>query len=94
MCKLEKEVSTWKQRWEGSHRALLEMAEEKQKADRDLNHANRQLIALQKLCRTLQGERSNLLSKLKETSPSGMMFYTYFLHYCYLQKSLVMIKCV
>ncbi|XP_075227182.1 uncharacterized protein LOC142327761 [Lycorma delicatula] len=70
MCKLEKEVSTWKQRWEGSHRALLEMAEEKQKADQELNHANRQVLTLQRLCRTLQGERSSLLAKLKDYSQS------------------------
>lgn len=69
MCKLEKEVSTWKQRWEGSHRALLEMAEEKQKADQELSQSNRQVLTLQRLCRTLQGERSNLLAKLKGTSP-------------------------
>jgi len=65
ICKLEKETSSWKQRWEKSHQALLEMAADKQQRDGELALATRQLAQLQKLCRTLQAERTSLLAQLK-----------------------------
>ena len=65
ICKLEKETSSWKQRWEKSHQALLEMAADKQQRDGELALATRQLAQLQKLCRTLQTERTSLLAQLK-----------------------------
>jgi hypothetical protein len=65
ICKLEKETSSWKQRWEKSHQALLEMAADKQQRDSELALATRQLAQLQKLCRTLQAERTSLLAQLK-----------------------------
>jgi hypothetical protein len=65
VCKLEKETSSWKQRWEKSHQALLEMAADKQQRDSELALATRQLAQLQKLCRTLQAERTSLLAQLK-----------------------------
>ncbi|PNF22844.1 hypothetical protein B7P43_G01394 [Cryptotermes secundus] len=65
VCKLEKETSSWKQRWEKSHQALLEMAADKQQRDGELALASRQLAQLQKLCRTLQAERTSLLAQLK-----------------------------
>ncbi|CAG2064265.1 unnamed protein product, partial [Timema podura] len=65
ICKLEKETSSWKQRWEKSHQALLEMAADKQQRDEELKRATRQLEQLQKLCRTLQSERTALISQLK-----------------------------
>lgn len=65
ITKLEKETSTWKMKWESSHKALLQMAAEKQQRDADLALSARQLAQLQKLCRTLQSERSSLLSQLK-----------------------------
>lgn len=65
ICKLEKETSSWKQRWEESHQALLEMSADKQQRDGELALATRQLAQLQKLCRTLQAERTSLLAQLK-----------------------------
>lgn len=54
IVKLEKETMSWKLRWENSQTALLNMASEKQKQVGDLSLAQRQLLQLQKLCRTLQ----------------------------------------
>lgn len=65
ITKLEKETSVWKMKWESSHKALLQMAAEKQQRDADLALSLRQLAQLQKLCRTLQSERTSLLSQLK-----------------------------
>lgn len=65
ITRLEKETSVWKMKWEGSHKALLQMATEKQQRDAELDLAARQLNQLQKLCRTLQAERSSLITQLK-----------------------------
>lgn len=70
ICKLEKETSSWKQRWELSHSALLEMAADKQKSEQELTVATRQLATLQNLCRTLQADRTTLLARLKQTVAS------------------------
>lgn len=70
ICKLEKETSSWKQRWELSHSALLEMAADKQKSEQELIVATRQLTTLQNLCRTLQADRTTLLARLKQTVTS------------------------
>ncbi|KAK3932879.1 Alpha-taxilin [Frankliniella fusca] len=64
IVKLEKETSTWKQRWEKSHQALLEMATDKQQRDAELALANRQLNQLHKLCRTLTEERAKLMAQI------------------------------
>ncbi|KAL0275604.1 UNVERIFIED_CONTAM: hypothetical protein PYX00_003409 [Menopon gallinae] len=65
ITRLEKETSVWKMKWEGSHKALLQMAAEKQQRDAELALAAKQLNQLQKLCRTLQAERSSLIRQLK-----------------------------
>lgn len=70
ICKLEKETSSWKQRWEKSHQALLEMAADKQQRDSELALATRQLAQMQKLCRTLQAERTSLLAQLRTEGAS------------------------
>ncbi|XP_041983304.1 gamma-taxilin [Aricia agestis] len=59
ILKLEKESLSWKKRWESSQTALLEMCTERQTT-------GRRLLSLQGLCRTLQAERSTLLSTLRE----------------------------
>ncbi|XP_054271947.1 alpha-taxilin [Macrosteles quadrilineatus] len=71
ICKLEKETSSWKQRWERSHNALLEMAADKQKSEQELAVVSRQLVTLQGLCRTLQTERTTMLAKLKAFQAGG-----------------------
>ncbi|KAK6641460.1 hypothetical protein RUM44_013172 [Polyplax serrata] len=58
IAKLEKETSIWRSRWENDHKALLQVAAEKLQL-------SKQLTQLQKLCRTLQGDRTALLSQLK-----------------------------
>lgn len=65
ILKLEKETSSWKQRWENSHAALLEMAADKQQRDAELAKTSRKLAQLQQLCRALQGERASLLAQLR-----------------------------
>lgn len=66
IVKLESETLAWKQRWEKTQKALVEMAAEKQKSDHEVILAAKQMGTLHKLCRTLQMERAQLLSKLKE----------------------------
>lgn len=44
---------------------MLEMAADKQQRDSELALATRQLAQLQKLCRTLQTERTSLHAQLK-----------------------------
>lgn len=58
IAKLEKETSVWKMKWESNHKALVQVAGEKQQL-------SKQLTQLQKLCRTLQADRTSLLSQLK-----------------------------
>jgi len=66
IIRLEKETSSWKSRWEKSHQALLEMAADKQQRDEELIRAGKQVSQLQRLCRTLQDERSKHIAKLRE----------------------------
>jgi biopolymer transport protein ExbB/TolQ len=63
---LEKETHSWKSRWEKSHQALVEMAADKQKKDEEFALASKQVLQLQKLCRTLQEERGKQQAKLKD----------------------------
>lgn len=51
---LEKESLGWKQRWETSQNAVLEMCGDKQTADSRFLAVQRQLAHMQSLCRTLQ----------------------------------------
>uniref|UniRef100_A0A1B6D608 Alpha-taxilin n=1 Tax=Clastoptera arizonana TaxID=38151 RepID=A0A1B6D608_9HEMI len=75
ICKLEKETSSWKQRWERSHGAQMELTADKQRTEQKLAVASRQLGALQDLCRTLQNERTQLLAKIKvlESTPAQVV---------------------
>ncbi|XP_065225008.1 gamma-taxilin [Planococcus citri] len=70
IIKLEHETAAWKQRWEKTQNALLEMASEKQKSDQEIIVAAKQMSTLHKLCRTLQAERTQLLAKLKQNNIS------------------------
>lgn len=70
IIKLEHETAAWKQRWEKTQNALLEMASEKQKSDQEIVVAAKQMSTLHKLCRTLQAERTQLLAKLKQNNIS------------------------
>ncbi|KAL5010601.1 hypothetical protein ScPMuIL_012906 [Solemya velum] len=55
--KLEKEGASWKSKWEGSNRALLEMVEEKTKYDRERLQLQAKIGKLESLCRAMQAER-------------------------------------
>uniref|UniRef100_T1J644 Alpha-taxilin n=1 Tax=Strigamia maritima TaxID=126957 RepID=T1J644_STRMM len=68
--KLEKETVTWRSRWEGSNKALLDMATDRQKHDAEMVNAQKKVSQLEKLCRALQLERQSLLAQLKgENAP-------------------------
>ncbi|XP_037041123.1 alpha-taxilin [Bradysia coprophila] len=62
---LEKENFEWRSKYEKSTKAMLEMASDKTAQDQYVGKAARQLAQLQKLCRTLQAERTSLLDVLK-----------------------------
>lgn len=62
---LEKEAVEWRSKYEKSNRALLNTISDKQAQDEYVKKSARQLSQLQKLCRTLQAERSVLLDVLK-----------------------------
>lgn len=62
---LEKEAIEWRSKYEKSNRALLNTISDKQAQDEYVKKSARQLAQLQKLCRTLQAERTVLLDLLK-----------------------------
>lgn len=62
---LEKENYEWRLKYEKSNRALLDMVTDKQAQDAYVQKSARQLAQLQKLCRTLQAERTSLIDTLK-----------------------------
>ncbi|XP_055639281.1 alpha-taxilin [Toxorhynchites rutilus septentrionalis] len=65
---LEKETCTWKSKWEKSNSALLDLMSEKQVRDEHIMKTARQLFQLQKLCRTLQNERTAYFGALKSNN--------------------------
>lgn len=65
---LEKEAYEWRSKYEKCNRALLNTISDKQAQDEYTKKAARQLAQLQKLCRTLQAERTALLEILKENN--------------------------
>lgn len=65
---LEKEAYEWRTKYEKSNRALLNTISDKQAQDEYVKKSARQLAQLQKLCRTLQAERTVLLDTLKSNN--------------------------
>ncbi|KAL8577313.1 hypothetical protein ACOMHN_048367 [Nucella lapillus] len=63
--KLEKEGAQWRAKWEASNKALLNMAVEKTRSDKEKQLLQTKIIKLESLCRDLQGE----LHGNKSTSP-------------------------
>lgn len=63
---LEKDSTTWKNKWERSNAALIDLMSEKQVRDEHIMKTARQLFQLQKLCRTLQNERTAYFKALEE----------------------------
>ncbi|KAF8778807.1 alpha-taxilin-like [Argiope bruennichi] len=62
--KLEKETNVYKQKWESSNNALLEMINHKEKQDKEFANAQQRIATLEKLCRALQAERNELRNQL------------------------------
>lgn len=63
--KLEKETKTWKERWEGANKALLDMVTERSELEKQLETQVRQNGQLQNLCRALQQQLTELRNKEK-----------------------------
>lgn len=63
---LEKDSTNWKAKWERSNAALIDLMSEKQVRDEHIMKTARQLFQLQKLCRTLQNERTAYFKALEE----------------------------
>lgn len=61
---LEKESNEWRNKYDKCNRALLNMVGDKQAQDAYVAKSARQIAQLQKLCRTLQAERTGLLDVL------------------------------
>ncbi|XP_066498255.1 taxilin beta b isoform X1 [Hoplias malabaricus] len=66
MKKLEKEASSWKSRFEGCNKSLVEMVADKVLKDKELELFTLKTQKLENLCRALQDERKNLYQKLQE----------------------------
>ncbi|KAI1895752.1 hypothetical protein AGOR_G00109940 [Albula goreensis] len=65
MKKLEKEATSWKSRFEGCNKTLLDMVQEKTLRDKELELTTVKIQKLEKLCRALQEERKDLIQKLE-----------------------------
>lgn len=58
---LEKELNEWRTKYEKANSALLNMVADKQAQDEYVNKTSRQMQQMQKLCRTMQAERTALI---------------------------------
>ncbi|XP_045613435.1 gamma-taxilin [Procambarus clarkii] len=63
--RLEKETKTWKERWEGANKALLNMVGERAELEKHLDTQTKQNVQLQNLCRALQQQLTELRIKDK-----------------------------
>lgn len=64
VVQLEKDTACWKSRWETSHEALQQILTEKEKFQAEASNANKKCETLEKLCRSLLQQRSELLKHL------------------------------
>jgi myosin heavy subunit len=55
--KLERDTTMWRQKWESSQKALITMAEQKARSDKDASLLQNKITKLESLCRALQEER-------------------------------------
>ncbi|XP_071076531.1 gamma-taxilin-like [Desmodus rotundus] len=69
--KLEKEMITWRTKWESNNKVLLQMAEEKTIRDTEYKSSQRRLERLEKLFRALQVERNELSQKVEDLKEQG-----------------------
>lgn len=66
IMKLEKETASWRTKAEKANSIAIDLASEKSVRDEHIAKTHKQLWHLQKLCRTLQAERTVLIAALKE----------------------------
>ncbi|XP_064412104.1 beta-taxilin isoform X6 [Latimeria chalumnae] len=66
MKKLEKETAIWRTRFESCNKAMIDMIEEKTLRDKEYECLQLKIQRLEKLCRTLQEERTGLYQKIQE----------------------------
>ncbi|XP_062863188.1 taxilin beta b [Trichomycterus rosablanca] len=66
MKKLEKEANSWKSRFEGCNKALIEMVADKAVKEKEFELFTLKMQKLENLCRALQDERKSLFQKLQE----------------------------
>ncbi|XP_077437787.1 taxilin beta b [Vanacampus margaritifer] len=65
MKKLEKECQSWKSRFDGCNKSLVDMATDKAVRDKELEVVNIKNQKLESLCRALQDERKSLYEKVQ-----------------------------
>jgi chromosome segregation ATPase len=70
IAELEKESQMWKSKYEKCNRSLLEMADEHIQNTEAIKSLKAKNEKLEKLCRALQTERTQLSQKIKELQPS------------------------
>ncbi|XP_042524460.1 beta-taxilin [Dipodomys spectabilis] len=70
MKRLEKDTATWKARFENCNKALLDMIEEKALRAKEYECFVMKIGRLEKLCRALQEERTELYRKIREAKIS------------------------
>uniref|UniRef100_A0A336M6Z4 CSON013095 protein n=1 Tax=Culicoides sonorensis TaxID=179676 RepID=A0A336M6Z4_CULSO len=68
ILKLEKETASWRTKAEKANSIAIDLASEKAVRDEHITKTHKQLWHLQKLCRTLQAERTVLIAALKENN--------------------------
>ncbi|XP_062325210.1 taxilin beta b [Osmerus eperlanus] len=71
MKKLEKESLSWKTRFDGCNKALVDMATDKALKEKEFELFTVKNQKLEKLCRALQEERKSLHQKLQEAQQGG-----------------------
>lgn len=65
MKKLEKEAMTWKSRFDGCNKSLIDMVTDKTLKEKEFELCTVKIQKLEKLCRALQDERKTLYEKLQ-----------------------------
>ncbi|GAA6109351.1 taxilin beta b [Tachysurus ichikawai] len=72
MKKLEKEASSWKARFDGCNKTLIEMVADKAVKEKEFELFTLKTQKLENLCRALQEERRSLYQKLQESQPTSV----------------------
>lgn len=67
MIKVERESRKWREQYIEANKTLIGVLAQKKEAEDSLAQKDRQLENLQKLCRTLQDQRADLLKQLKRS---------------------------